>query len=255
VHRDSRTGPGGGPISCSPPGGPAWACLLQDLCRELRLRRDDQGRQQAFGKAWDIVFFWLSRHLRFLAPIYEPIDRGDLQDIASQKTLDLLLKAECGDWDPSGRSPGEVGGYLRSVARHALVDHLRQRGRLVAADPPESAGLEGRAAAAGSWRAPGDPPDTEVRLAEFVAALQGCLGQLSRKKRLMFHLRVLDGLSSKEIAAHPEISLKVGNVDVQLRRIRQQVAGCMRERGHDLRDIPSGTYVQLWIALRGSPAR
>ena len=56
--------------------------------------------------------------------------------------------------------------------------------------------------------------------------------------------------STKEIAAHPLVSLKAGHVNVLLHRAREAMRTCMRSKGHEPRDMPVGTFVELWKACR-----
>ena len=66
--------------------------------------------------------------------------------------------------------------------------------------------------------------------------------------------RVAD-LPSKEIAVHPEVQLKPGHVDVILSRCRDQIRNCMGASGLEERELPPGTYAELWERLRGPATR
>ena len=66
----------------------------------------------------------------------------------------------------------------------------------------------------------------------------------------IWFLRVFYGTSSKDIALHPKISLKVSHVDVLLQRSRQTIRKCMNRRGYEPRDMPPGTFVELWKSFR-----
>jgi hypothetical protein len=62
--------------------------------------------------------------------------------------------------------------------------------------------------------------------------------------------RVFLEMSTRQIAAHPEIAMKPGAVDVALARTRDKVRVCMKRRGFDPRDMPPGTFAVLWAEFR-----
>src|SRR5258708_3814601 len=77
-------------------------------------------RDSARSTLWSLLHASLFALLRSQAGRIAPVGADDLEDLASQKALELLLSAEEGRWDPDGRAEYEVAGYLSRVARHAL---------------------------------------------------------------------------------------------------------------------------------------
>ena len=95
-----------------------------------------------------------------------------------------------------------------------------------------------------------EPPDRRLQRKEFVEALRGCAERLEGRARLVWLFRVFCNMPSKEIAAHPEVGLKPGNVDVILQRTRQAMRACMLRNGYEARDMPPGTFVEMWRVFR-----
>ena len=71
--------------------------------------------------------------------------------------------------------------------------------------------------------------------------------------RVVWLLRVLYEMSSKTIAEHPEVLRNPGHVDVILGRCREQIRKCMHAHGLDARELPPGTFAELWRRFRGGP--
>ena len=95
-----------------------------------------------------------------------------------------------------------------------------------------------------------DPTDARVKRGEYAAALCGCAERLKPRSRSIWLLRVLFELPSKQIATHPEVTLNPGHVDVILQRCRQIIRDCMQKLGYEPRDMPPGTFAELWKAFR-----
>jgi DNA-directed RNA polymerase specialized sigma24 family protein len=91
-----------------------------------------------------------------------------------------------------------------------------------------------------------DPPDVLVERREFAQALRECARRLQPRSRLIWFFRVFYGMSSKQIAVHPEIALQAAHVDVLLQRVRHAVRECMHANGFEPRDMPPGTFTELW---------
>jgi DNA-directed RNA polymerase specialized sigma24 family protein len=66
------------------------------------------------------------------------------------------------------------------------------------------------------------------------------------RSRRIWLFRVFYEMPTRDIASHPDISLKPGHVDVLLQRCRETIRDCMRAKGHDLHEIPPGTFIEMW---------
>jgi RNA polymerase sigma factor (sigma-70 family) len=228
---------------------PKWPAQFKELCGELRQPRDSQSRDDARSRIWLLLNSLLSQYLRFHSSRLGRVAQEDLEDIASGKSLEIMRQIELGMWEVTSGTAPQITGYLSRVAKNGLVDRLREIGRRVAPtseDQPEwdvDAGGQGKATAMMSNP---DPPDRQVERREFVEALRECVSKMESRSRLVWFFRVLCGMSSKEIAAHPSLSLKPGHVDVILQRSREMMKSCMHQKGHEPRDMPVGTFVELW---------
>ena len=195
------------------------------------------------------------RYLRIHTTRLGPISHEDQEDIASQKSLEILRRIDRGTWELVERTPSKVTGFLSMVARNGLVDMLREQGRRV--EPADKLRPEWDVAEEGHKRQVSavDPPDNLAERREFAAALRACAEQLDPRVRLIWIFRVFAGMSSKEIASHPEVHLKASHVDVLLQRGRSVIRDCMSRKGHEPGDIPPGTFVELWRAFRLAEGR
>src|SRR5262245_53687590 len=121
----------------STPGSiPHWASRLGPLVDALA-GADPEARQRHRGELWPVLHAALFGALRAQAGRIAPVSQEDLEDLASGKALELLEQAEGRRWETQGREPREMSGFLWRVARNALVDLARRRGR--EAPPPEDA--------------------------------------------------------------------------------------------------------------------
>ena len=181
---------------------------------------------------------------------YDWIGAHDTEDVASEKALDLLLRVESGAWDMRGHQPSEVAAFLSTVAQNGLRDLARRLRRQVPFKDDYGPGTLQAGMDPGQGYASDDPPDALAQRREFTIALRWCADKLGRRSRLAWFFRVFYDMPSKEIAAHPEISIKCSHVDVVLNRARKAISDCMARRGFDTHEIPSGTFVELWKAFR-----
>jgi RNA polymerase sigma factor (sigma-70 family) len=173
----------------------------------------------------------------------------ELEDIAAEKSLDILRRIETGTWEVTARTPVDVMRFLSKTARYGLLDALRDQGRRVELDDPDEeewkvGGFEAQPAVAAI-----DPPDTSAERSEFSRALVECAGNLDGRSRQAWLLRAFAGLSSSEIARHPAVRRKASHVDVIVQRARRAVRECMRRKGHNPSDVPPGAFVELWSAF------
>jgi DNA-directed RNA polymerase specialized sigma24 family protein len=174
-----------------------------------------------------------------------------MEDLAAEKSLDLLRKIVTGEADVSSRTPPEIAGFISKVAKNDLLDLLQKRGRRIEPRDEDRAEWDiGGETGEGITMSTTDAPDLAVERKEFARALRICAERLEVRARLVWFFRVFYTMATKDIAAHPEISLKVGHVDVLLQRARQAIRDCMRRQGFEPGDMPSGTFVELWKAFR-----
>jgi RNA polymerase sigma factor (sigma-70 family) len=222
-----------------------WPVHLTDLALRLRAPLDPATRAALRGELWVVLQAALMRFLRAHAGA-RSASREDLEDLAATKALELLRRAESGAWDPGGRSAESVVGYVASMARHGLADLGRRNRREARSDDPawESRVLDPGAAAG---RTP--PSHAEAEGREFAAALADCVERLEGRARRVWFFRAYFEMSSREIAAHPEVRLTAAHVDVVVQRARRALRECMERKGHDPGDAPAGAFLELWRSL------
>jgi len=199
-----------------------------------------EGREASRARLWPLLHAGLFASLRAQAGRVVATSPEDLEDLASQKALELLLRAEEGAWDIEGRTPLEIAGYVARVARHALVDLARQRGRECA--PPDDP--EAWDTAVTDRSDPLPRPEDALAAREFALALGECAGQLAPRSRQAWFRRVFLERPSREIAS--SLGIQPAHVDVVVQRARAAIRDCMRRRG--LRDVEvmAGLFVELW---------
>ncbi len=224
-----------------PPGlpPPRWPLHVRDAAIALREAIAPE-RTAARAALWPSLHAGLFASLRAQAGRITWASLEDLEDLASQKALELLLRAEEGTWDPAGRPEHEVAGYLAGVARHALVDLARRRGRECAA-PAESD------AWSAAWpEARPEPPRPEDRLAarEFARALSACVEALDARARQAWFRRVFLERPSREIAA--SLGVTAAHVDVIVQRARASLRACMGSKGHRDAELRPGAFAEIW---------
>ena len=225
---------------------PGWASSLRAACREFRSPGPPERRNRALSRAWDLTNTLLLQSLRRHESRLGPVDPEDRKDIASEKSLEILKAVDSGKWDIAEREGGEIVAFVSTVARNGLVDRLRELGRLDYSvddpDRPDPTPDPVRTPAAARQ-------DVTAHTREFVDALAGCAGKLKPRDRRVWFCRVLLEMASKDIARHPRVDLKAGHVDVLLKRSRESVRDCMRKHGFEPRDLPPGTFTELWFTF------
>lgn len=218
------------------PPSPAWPLELAAACAEARAA-SREGRDRARARLWRVLHASLFAAARAQARRVASASAEDLEDLASSKALELLRRAEEGAWDPGGRPPHEIAGFVTRVARNGLIDLARRRGREVPAATDE-----------GAWDAPvEDPataPDEALAAREFVAALGACVGALSPRSRQVWFRRVFHGVASRELALLT--GLQAAHVDVIVSRARAALRGCMEAKGFCSEDVRPGAFATLW---------
>ncbi|MFH1278041.1 MAG: sigma-70 family RNA polymerase sigma factor [Candidatus Eisenbacteria bacterium] len=215
----------------------------------LQPGRDGPSRDALLGEAWLLLNSALTRYLRYHSVRLGRLSQEDIEDIASEKSLDLLRRAEHGKWRMDGRLESEIAAFISKVARNGLLDALNlDRRRIEPADQTDDAPdrFDRRSGEMGTGS-----PEVLVERREFARALRGCAGKLEPRSRLVWFFRVFYEMSTKEIADHPEIRLKAGHVDVLLQRSREAIRQCMDRRGFRPLDMPTGVFAELWATFRG----
>lgn len=242
----------------APPTDPRWPDQIAALCQELVALPADgpaPARDACKSALWLLLHDALTRFMDRQASRVGRVDRTDLEDLAAGKALDLLLNAESGKWDVYGRTGAEIAAFLSTVARNALIDWHRRRRREVSVADFETGlrhdGGEAEGPLLTDSGATGYEALERVAAGQFVVDLKSCAEKLAPRSRWAWFLRVFHEMPTRSIASHPAVNLKPGHVDVLLQRCRKAIRECMEQRGHDTDQLPPGTFVALWSALRG----
>lgn len=230
------------------PFSPEWPARVGQLCLELRSAINEGPRAAFQGELWVVLNLALQRYLAAHSAKVGRFSREDLEDVAAQKSLELLRSAESGSWEPAGRAPGEIAAYVSSVARNGLVDHARRS--LKSAGVVRNDNGEAAPDDPDAFESDAEAPETLIERGEFVGALKDCAESLQKRSRTIWFLRVFYDMASKEIASHPEVGLKPSHVDVILQRSRDAIRDCMKRKGHHTVALPPGTFVELWKCFR-----
>ncbi len=233
-----------------------WPDRLLELCLSVgpgpsHPTARTNGRLTPRSEAWVALRDALARFLRRQARQFPAVSTEDQEDLASAKALELLSRAESGEWRLEGRSGAELAGYLATVARNALIDHAKHAARIVShpevggnADPDDEGTLRALPTMTST-----DTPETAALAREFIGSLRSCVVQLQPRARCVWFLRVFYGMSTREIALHPDVVLRVGHVDVLVQRARDAIRSCMLRKGLEPADMPAGAFVELWELL------
>ncbi len=234
-------------MSSSPVPSPRWPARVAEAIPRLRRATPPQ-RDGARSELWPLLHAGLFAALRAQAGRIAPVRSEDLEDLASQKALELLLQAEEGQWDPQGRAEHEISGYVARVARHALVDLARRRGRECPGPEDVNAWTS---ALSGEGSEPARPED-RLAAREFASALRECVAGLAPRSRRAWFRRVFLERPSREIAAR--LSVSAAHVDVIVQRARAALRECMNGKGHPDAELRPGAFVEIWAFLAESAA-
>ena len=234
-------------MSSPPTPTSRWPARVIEAAATARKARP-AARMAARATLWTLLHAALFASLRSQAGRVAAMSQEDLEDLASQKALELLLKAEEGAWDPDGRADHEVAGYVARVARHALVDLARRRGR--ECPPPEDEDAWAVAIVAHGGERAG--PEDHLAAREFGSALRECLTALAPRARQAWFRRVYLERPSREIAAR--LGVSAAHVDVIVQRARASLKGCMESKGQSEPKYRPGAFVDLWTWLSAEPA-
>ena len=198
------------------------------------------GREHARARLWPLLHAGVFAALRSQAGRIMPVAAEDLEDLASQKALELLLRAEEGAWQIGDRSEPEIAGYVARVARHALVDLARRRGR----ECPGPEDTEAWAIALAERVEEPTRPEDDVAAREFACALRECAATLAPRARQAWFRRVFLERPSREIAVN--LGLNPAHVDVVVQRARAALRACMERKGHREFGLRPGLFAELW---------
>ena len=222
-----------------------WPLELTRLQSEMERARTGADRDALRGAFWRLLYEALLQKLRFHARAAHSFEPADLEDISSEKALELLARAETGAWSLAGRSASDISGYLSNVARNGWIDHqqraARRGGRGSALERETEAERADQLGVASSAH----PLDRPVAL-DLVEALRACVEGLSPRGRRAWFFRAYYGMSGREIAAHPSVRLNAPHVDVLVQRTRQALRDCLRAKGHDLNELTRCAFLELW---------
>lgn len=219
---------------------PAWPERLLELARCF----DNPDDAEARGSFWLLLNLALNQRLRLHSRRLGPIEPERIRDLASQKAFDLVGKIDCGRWSPLDSSAGELVNFISAVARNALVDELRRSGRQQAERFEDDLDRHRPS----QWQP--DAPGVSAERKEFIESLMACAERLEARHRLIWSFRVLYEMPAASIARHPDVLLKPGHVDMILGRCRDRIRKCMRSKGLDTRELPPGTFTELWKSYR-----
>ncbi|MFN0150448.1 MAG: sigma-70 family RNA polymerase sigma factor [bacterium] len=230
---------------------PAWPARLREILLSIGVGGGvDAHRQAQRAEAWVLINSGLRRYVRMHAT-GRRLEPEDIEDIASTKALDLIRRAESGEWQVRDRAPAEVAAYLSTIARNALVD-LARRERLFVRSEGSSEDELDRDANALQHSMPGTTAaDLPIDRARYAALLRCCIESLQPRARRIWLFRVLHDMPTRDIASHPDVSLKPAHVDVVLQRCRDTIRECVATRGYDPHEMPPGTVAELWDHFAG----
>jgi len=238
------------PATTSRQPSPAWAARLGTVAGLLAMPLEAGQRARLRGEAWLLLTSGLMRCLRRHAAGGLVASREDLQDLASEKALELLIRAEHGRWDPASHDPWEIVGFLSAVARNGLVDLLRRRRHLHPSPRPCGTAPEGPL---DPDRLPGHDDPVEICDARVAArTLCDCLEGLAPRARRIWTLRVLHEMPSRQIARHPAVQLRPEHVDVILMRARQALRRCLQSKGVHHASLSRDAVLEVWERLQGA---
>lgn len=230
-------------METSEPTTPRWAARFKQHCHNVHRSPQDDTARSSRQEIWQILYFMLSRYIQYHTARLGSVAPEDIEDIASQKSLELGHSIDTRSGSLNSLEVSEIPGFLSTVARNGLVDLLKTRGRY--ASPRNDEDLEMHENTH-RLQKPVEQPDVRVERTEFAAALRQCAEALDPRMRLIWFFKVFYDMRSSEIAAHPKVNLKPSHVDVVANRGRNAVRNCMKRKGFRPEDMPRGTFVELW---------
>lgn len=211
---------------------PAWPERVALAARRLR-----DGEPGARTRLWTLLGLVLRVQTRSWSRRLGRVADADLEDVASQKALELMRRVEAGSLDLASMTPARVHGLLTATARNGIVDVLRR-------ENVRDLGVEPHAPPAG--------PDDALARREFADAIVTCLASLTLRARTAWYLRAFWEWPSERIARHPAIASTPNAVEVMVHRARASIRACLARRGLDPAAMPPGTFVAVFESMRAS---
>lgn len=223
-------------------GSGRWSARTLELCLEWQSATTDTDRNRVLAELWVLINAILSRYVRLHSKTLGMIDAEDVRDIASEKAMAFVHNLRNGGRDMGEMHVAQIAAYVSVLARNGLVDTLRKKGRqaVVAEDAPA---MSVRVAPES------DGAELNVRHEQFLRAICHCVGSLAPRAQSAWFMRAFLDMSSREIAAHPDVRMTVTAVDMMLSRTRRVLSECMNKKGLSADDAPPGTFVALWELL------
>jgi RNA polymerase sigma-70 factor, ECF subfamily len=180
--------------------------VIRDRRHASRLQKARRGDTKAFAALFDELH----------GPVFDYLDRRlpdihDTEDLVS--TVFHKLLKNLSSFDPKR---GSVTAWLMTMARHALIDHLRRQRDTVDVD-----------AMAEVLAGPARDPLTGMIRTEEAERVQTELGLLPAQTRELIALRYGEGLRCREIAAVTDLSEDAvkQRLSRTVRILRQRVCG------------------------------
>lgn len=222
-----------------------WAEQLVLLARQLAGSLDDDSRARARGELWLLLSAVLARFARSQVHTLGSLSREDLEDLVATKALDLMHRIEQGKLVLGREGDGDVAGFIATTSRNAIIDHLR-RERTRRGDGDASGEPVDVTQLAIDPAHDGDAPTNRVELEELTRALEACVESLAPRARRIWIYRTFLEMSSREIAAHPDVRLTPANVDVIVARTRSTLRDCLKQGGFDASHLAVAGMARLW---------
>lgn len=225
-----------------------WPERVIALAHQWQADQSPAAREPILSELWLLLNAAILKYLRIHGRRYTSASHEDIQDLASDKTLDLLRRLDHQQWDPTQAGPGQLCSFISTLARNGLIDHLRVVGSKRAQEM-ETADRE--AVSPTVMKPREEAPEAGFQRERFAEAVGDCAGLLNERTRKIWFMRVLLDMPSKEIAHHPGVNMKPSAVDMALSRCRGLIRDCMQEKGFEAEDMPPGVFTTLWETFRG----
>ena len=191
-----------------------WKLIVRDRRHARWLKQAQGGDSEAFGRLYDELLTPVADYLA--RRVASPQDAEDLVATVFHRMLKSLAR-----FDPSR---GSALGWALTIARHALIDHLRQtRDTIPVEDLAE--------VLAGSWQ---DPLEGLIRT-EQADRILARLGEMPAATREMVELHYAQGLRLKDVG--DLLGLSEDAVKQRLSRARRELRDHLRteEVDHEAR--------------------
>ena len=227
--------------SSQPEGSGPWSERTLLLCREWQAADTDEARNRILSELWVLINAVLARYVRIHSRSLGKVDTEEVRDIASEKAMAFVHNLRNGNRDADVLHASQMSAYVSVLARNGLVDALRKSGR-----NERSAGAVPAVAPVANAS---EDAESGVRHEQFLTAIRDCVGALTPRARNVWFFRAYLDMTSREIAAHPDVGMTASAVDMLLSRTRRALGECMSKKGLNADDAPPGAFVALWELL------